>query len=153
MSLIGSDGDLITFTPNLIPRTNTPGTYLDLVTEHESSPVAAGCSSCAYDPSAIPRSPQIPGDLRPRRAAPRELVARVEMRRSRFRRALRQSRGSATMKFCRAQSYWSRIADHAGFWTQIGFDAIPQAEKPGKFRNIRPFVAVQLLPRPIDRGR
>ncbi len=54
MSLIGSDGDLITFTPNLIARTNTPGSYLDLVTEHQSSPAAAGCSSCAYDPLGNP---------------------------------------------------------------------------------------------------
>ncbi len=55
MSLIGSDGDMITFIGNLITRTNTPGTYLDLVTRYQSSS-SAGCTSCAYDPLGNPLS-------------------------------------------------------------------------------------------------
>lgn len=46
MSLVGTAGDLTTFTGNLITRTNTPGSYLDLVSRYEGT---GGCGSCAYD--------------------------------------------------------------------------------------------------------
>src|SRR6185437_16777155 len=55
MSLIGSDGDMITFIGNRITRTNTPGAYQDLVTRYQSSE-SAGCTSCAYDPLGNPLS-------------------------------------------------------------------------------------------------
>ena len=32
MTLLGSDADLLVFNGNLIPRTNTPGVYQDLIT-------------------------------------------------------------------------------------------------------------------------
>ncbi len=48
MSLVGTDGDLITFIGNKITRTNTPGVYQNLVTRHQGGG-GSGCSSCAYD--------------------------------------------------------------------------------------------------------
>jgi YD repeat-containing protein len=47
MTLVGSEGDMITFIGNLITRTNTPGTYLNLTSTHQG---ATGCTSCNYDP-------------------------------------------------------------------------------------------------------
>ncbi|WP_093281801.1 RHS repeat-associated core domain-containing protein [Verrucomicrobium sp. GAS474] len=46
MSLLGASADLVAFTSGLIPRTNTPGIYQDLITRYEGS---SGCATCAYD--------------------------------------------------------------------------------------------------------
>lgn len=57
MTLVGSYGDMITFIGNKIGRTNTPGSYLNLVTKYlPSSGTGSGCSSCAYDPLGNPLS-------------------------------------------------------------------------------------------------
>ena len=56
MSLVGTDGDMITFIGNKITRTNTPGVYQDLVTKYQPSQGSVGCTSCASILSAI-RSP------------------------------------------------------------------------------------------------
>jgi RHS repeat-associated protein len=47
MTLVGEDGDMITFIGNKIPRTNTPGVYQNLTTTHQGT---TGCSNCNYDP-------------------------------------------------------------------------------------------------------
>jgi RHS repeat-associated protein len=47
MTLVGPSGDLNAFTGNKISRTNTPGSYLNLVTQQQG-PTA--CVSCNYDP-------------------------------------------------------------------------------------------------------
>lgn len=56
MSLVGTDGDMITFVGNKITRTNTPGVYQDLVTTYQPSTGGIGCTSCAYDPLGNPLS-------------------------------------------------------------------------------------------------
>ena len=56
MSLVGTDGDMITFIGNKITRTNTPGVYQDLVTKYQPSQGSVGCTSCAYDPLGNPLS-------------------------------------------------------------------------------------------------
>lgn len=55
MSLLGEDADLMDFVPGIITRTNTPGSYLDLTTRHESS-ANSGCATCAYDALGNPLS-------------------------------------------------------------------------------------------------
>ena len=51
MDLAGPDADMLAFTGNIIPRTNAPGVYKDLVTRYDGGGAgAAGCPSCAYDP-------------------------------------------------------------------------------------------------------
>jgi len=47
MTLVGSEGDMVAFTGNIIPRTNTPGVYQNLTTTHQG---ATGCTTCNYDP-------------------------------------------------------------------------------------------------------
>ncbi len=47
MTLVGSEGDMVAFSGNIIPRTNTPGIYQTLTTTHQG---ATGCTSCNYDP-------------------------------------------------------------------------------------------------------
>ena len=47
MTLVGAEGDMVAFTGNIIPRTNTPGVYQNLTTTHQG---AAGCTTCNYDP-------------------------------------------------------------------------------------------------------
>ncbi len=56
MSLVGASGDLISFNQSsLITRTNTPGTYQNLITGFEGdNPASAGCVTCAYDPLGHP---------------------------------------------------------------------------------------------------
>ena len=58
MSLVGASGDLLSFNQTaLITRTNSPGTYQDLVTRYEGdSPAATGCVACAYDPLGNPNA-------------------------------------------------------------------------------------------------
>lgn len=54
MDLVGEDGDLTSFTGNIINRVNTPAQYLDLVTRYEGGTGSAGCPTCAYDPLGNP---------------------------------------------------------------------------------------------------
>jgi len=50
MTLIGADGDMAAFISGIIPRTNTPGTYLNLVTSYQGTSLSPGCTACNYDP-------------------------------------------------------------------------------------------------------
>jgi RHS repeat-associated protein len=57
MTLLGPDADMVAFIGNIIPRTNTPGVYQDLVTSYKPSGTGgSGCPSCAYDPLGNPLS-------------------------------------------------------------------------------------------------